>query len=120
MARQRGQRLDQVDFHCWLAWLTDGQLGAAQRAARDAGMAVGVVHDLAVGVHPSGSDAWALQDALARGMSVGAPPDAFNARGQDWGCRRGARTRSRPRGTRPTATCCAVCCGMRAGCASTM
>ncbi|MDX3074545.1 4-alpha-glucanotransferase [Streptomyces sp. MI02-7b] len=85
VARQRGQRLDQVDFHCWLAWLTDSQLAAAQRAARDAGMAVGVVHDLAVGVHPSGSDAWALQDALARGMSVGAPPDAFNARGQDWG-----------------------------------
>ncbi|MFB7290156.1 4-alpha-glucanotransferase [Actinacidiphila glaucinigra] len=85
VARLRGERLDQVDFHCWLAWLTDAQLAAAQRAARDAGMAVGVVHDLAVGVHPSGSDAWALQDALAHGMSVGAPPDAFNAHGQDWG-----------------------------------
>ncbi|MEU1618224.1 4-alpha-glucanotransferase [Streptomyces sp. NPDC005722] len=85
VARLRGERLDQVDFHCWLAWLTDAQLAAAQRAARDAGMAVGIVHDLAVGVHPSGSDAWALQDALAHGMSVGAPPDAFNAHGQDWG-----------------------------------
>lgn len=85
VARLRGERLDQVDFHCWLAWLTDAQLAAAQRSARDAGMAVGIVHDLAVGVHPSGSDAWALQDALAHGMSVGAPPDAFNAHGQDWG-----------------------------------
>lgn len=85
VARLRAERLDQVDFHCWLAWLTDAQLAAAQRSARDAGMAVGIVHDLAVGVHPSGSDAWALQDALARGMSVGAPPDAFNAHGQDWG-----------------------------------
>jgi 4-alpha-glucanotransferase len=74
-----------VDFHCWLAWLTDTQLGAAQRAAREAGMPVGIVHDLAVGVHPGGSDAWAMQDVLAAGMSVGAPPDAFNARGQDWG-----------------------------------
>ncbi|GGO80977.1 4-alpha-glucanotransferase [Wenjunlia tyrosinilytica] len=85
VARARTENLDRVDFHCWLAWLTDTQLAAAQRAARDAGMAVGIVHDLAVGAHPEGSDAWALQDVLASGMSVGAPPDAFNARGQDWG-----------------------------------
>ena len=85
VARARSELLDRVDFHCWLTWLTDSQLGAAQRAARDAGMAVGMVHDLAVGVHPSGSDAWAMQDVLAAGMSVGAPPDAFNSRGQDWG-----------------------------------
>ncbi len=84
-ARARAECQDRVDFYCRLAWLTDGQLGAAQAAAADAGMPVGVVHDLAVGVHPSGADAWALRDALAPGMSVGAPPDAFNARGQDWG-----------------------------------
>ncbi|MFH8836502.1 4-alpha-glucanotransferase [Streptomyces sp. NPDC017868] len=74
-----------VDFHCRLAWLTDRQLAAAAAAAREAGMAVGIVHDLAVGVHPEGSDAWAGQEAFAAGMSVGAPPDAFNSRGQDWG-----------------------------------
>lgn len=74
-----------VDFHCRLAWLTDRQLAAAAGAAREAGMAVGIVHDLAVGVHPEGSDAWARQEAFAAGMSVGAPPDAFNSRGQDWG-----------------------------------
>ncbi|MEU8627810.1 4-alpha-glucanotransferase [Streptomyces sp. NPDC048669] len=84
-ARARGELLDRVDFHCRLAWLTDTQLADAQRAARDAGMAVGIVHDLAVGVHPGGADTWAQQDAFAHGMSVGAPPDAFNARGQDWG-----------------------------------
>ncbi|MFF1835672.1 4-alpha-glucanotransferase [Streptomyces sp. NPDC058231] len=84
-ARARGELLDRVDFHCRLAWLTDNQLAAAQNAAREAGMAVGIVHDLAVGVHPDGADAWAQQDAFAHGMSVGAPPDAFNARGQDWG-----------------------------------
>jgi 4-alpha-glucanotransferase len=48
-------------------------------------MPVGIVHDLAVGVHPQGADAWAQQEYFAAGMSVGAPPDAFNARGQDWG-----------------------------------
>jgi 4-alpha-glucanotransferase len=42
------------------------------------------VHDLAVGVHPDGGDAWALQDVLAAGVNVGAPPDAFNQLGQDW------------------------------------
>lgn len=84
-ARARAELLDRVDFHCRLAWLTDAQLAAAQRAAKDAGMAVGIVHDLAVGVHPGGADTWAQQDAFAHGMSVGAPPDAFNARGQDWG-----------------------------------
>ncbi|MEU3653155.1 4-alpha-glucanotransferase [Streptomyces sp. NPDC032161] len=84
-ARARRALADRVDFHCRLVWLIDEQLAAAQRAARDAGMAVGIVHDLAVGVHPGGSDAWALRDAFAHGMSVGAPPDAFNAHGQDWG-----------------------------------
>ncbi|MEV5164054.1 4-alpha-glucanotransferase [Streptomyces werraensis] len=84
-ARAREELRDRVDFHAWLVWLTDAQLTAAQRAAREAGMGVGIVHDLAVGVHPTGADAWAQQDHFAPGMSVGAPPDAFNARGQDWG-----------------------------------
>ncbi|MFF4588595.1 4-alpha-glucanotransferase [Streptomyces sp. NPDC001388] len=84
-ARARRELMHRVDFHSRLAWLTDTQLTAAQRAAREAGMAVGIVHDLAVGVHPEGADAWAQQDFFAAGMSVGAPPDAFNARGQDWG-----------------------------------
>ncbi|MFE9765394.1 4-alpha-glucanotransferase [Streptomyces sp. NPDC005808] len=83
--RARGELMDRVDFHSRLAWLTDAQLATAQRSARDAGMAVGLVHDLAVGVHPDGADAWAQQEYFAAGMSVGAPPDAFNARGQDWG-----------------------------------
>jgi 4-alpha-glucanotransferase len=48
-------------------------------------MAIGVVHDLAVGVDPEGADGWALQDVLAIGVTVGAPPDTFNQQGQDWG-----------------------------------
>ncbi|MGW9285646.1 4-alpha-glucanotransferase, partial [Streptomyces diastaticus] len=84
-AAARTELAARVDFHRRLAWYTDTQLAEAQRAAREAGMAVGLVHDLAVGVHPDGSDAWSQQDVLAAGMSVGAPPDAFNALGQDWG-----------------------------------
>ncbi|NEC37925.1 4-alpha-glucanotransferase, partial [Streptomyces rubrogriseus] len=83
--RARRELMDRVDFHSRLTWLTDTQLTAAQRTAREAGMPVGIVHDLAVGVHPRGADSWAQQEYFAAGMSVGAPPDAFNSRGQDWG-----------------------------------
>ncbi len=75
---------DEVEFHCWLQWVAQEQLAAAQRELRDAGMTVGVVHDLAVGVHPRGADAWALGDALARTVHAGAPPDQYNQLGQDW------------------------------------
>ena len=73
-----------VEFHMWMQWQMDQQLAATQEAARNAGMAIGVMADLAVGVHPSGADSWALQDVLARGVSVGAPPDMYNQMGQDW------------------------------------
>ena len=47
-------------------------------------MALGIMHDLAVGVHPQGADVWALGDVLARGATVGAPPDMYNQQGQNW------------------------------------
>ena len=74
----------EVDFAMWLQWQLDEQLEHAQRRAKDAGMAFGIMHDLAVGVHPGGADAWRLRDAYATGIRVGAPPDAFNQIGQDW------------------------------------
>lgn len=74
-----------VDFHTWLQWRLDEQLEAAQRTATDAGMPIGIVHDLAVGVAQGSADAWIYRDLFAPGMSVGAPPDEFNQRGQDWG-----------------------------------
>ena len=73
----------QVAFHAWVQQQCNEQLAAAREAA--SGMAIGVVHDLAVGVDPEGADAWALQDVLATGVTVGAPPDTFNQQGQDWG-----------------------------------
>jgi 4-alpha-glucanotransferase len=76
---------DRVRFHAWLQELCSEQLSAAQLAAADAGMSIGIVHDLAVGTDPAGADAWALQDALALGARIGAPPDSFNQQGQDWG-----------------------------------
>jgi 4-alpha-glucanotransferase len=84
VAAARERLAERVDFYCWLQWLLDEQLTAAQAAATGSGMALGIMHDLAVGVHPSSADAWALQSALAQGVSVGAPPDAYNQQGQDW------------------------------------
>jgi 4-alpha-glucanotransferase len=73
-----------VDFHAWLQWLAAEQAAAAQLAAGRAGMIIGVINDLAVGAHPGGADAWARRDVIVSGVSVGAPPDEFNQRGQDW------------------------------------
>ena len=74
----------QAEFHAWVQWLVADQVAAAQAAAREAGMAIGIIADLAIGAHPGGADAWAGQGFLASGFTVGAPPDAFNQRGQDW------------------------------------
>lgn len=74
-----------VAFHAWLQQLCAEQLARVHDDASTAGIGIGVVHDLAVGTDPAGADAWALQDALALGARIGAPPDSFNQQGQDWG-----------------------------------
>jgi 4-alpha-glucanotransferase len=67
-----------VGFHKWLQWLLDRQLASA-------GARLSLVQDVAVGFDPGGADAWIWQDVIARGMAIGAPPDAFNRLGQNWG-----------------------------------
>nr|WP_238430866.1 4-alpha-glucanotransferase [Frankia nepalensis] len=85
LAAARAELAGRVAFHRWLQERAEAQVGAAQDAARAAGMRVGVVHDLAVGVDPGGADTWAGRDAYTTGASIGAPPDTFNQQGQDWG-----------------------------------
>lgn len=80
----REEHLGAVDFHRWLQWQMDEQLGAAQATAVRSGASLGILHDLAVGVHPSGADSWSLQDVFAQHVTVGAPPDAYNQNGQNW------------------------------------
>jgi 4-alpha-glucanotransferase len=84
VAELRRELADRIAFHEWLQWLTAEQLAGAQQAAKRAGMSIGVITDLAVGAHPGGADAWARQDVIVPGISVGAPPDEFNQRGQNW------------------------------------
>ncbi|MGA2068188.1 MAG: 4-alpha-glucanotransferase [Thermoguttaceae bacterium] len=67
----------EVAYHEWLQWLLDRQLARAAQA-------LPIIQDLPIGIDPGGADAWAWQNLLAGGISVGAPPDAFNADGQNW------------------------------------
>src|SRR6185437_6189209 len=75
----------EVTFHLFLQWLAAKGLSHAQHAARDAGMAVGLIADLAVGCDSAGSHAWSYRDDMLQSVSVGAPPDLFNQAGQAWG-----------------------------------
>lgn len=70
-------------FQLYLQWRADTALAAAQARARAAGMAIGLISDVAVGVDPHGSEA-ADNKEMLQGVSIGAPPDAFNSEGQNW------------------------------------
>jgi 4-alpha-glucanotransferase len=78
LARYVEQHGAVVAFHAWLQWALDLQFTAATGDMT-------VIQDLPIGVAGGGADAWTWQDVLAEGVSVGAPPDAFNSQGQDWG-----------------------------------
>ena len=75
----------EVGFHAFLQWQAARGLSGAQRTAREAGMPIGLIADLAVGADSAGSQAWSRQQEIINGLSVGAPPDVLNTRGQAWG-----------------------------------
>ena len=79
------EHAERVDFHAWLQWQAALQRASVSARARACGLAVGLYADLAVSIDRGGADAWAWQDLYAIDASVGAPPDAFSPRGQDWG-----------------------------------
>ena len=72
-------------FHEYLQWNAEAQLRRCSEIARARGLSIGLYLDTAVGVDAGGADAWMAQDAMLRGMSIGAPPDPLNWAGQDWG-----------------------------------
>jgi 4-alpha-glucanotransferase len=78
VSRFASENEGRIRFHQWLQWLMDLQLAKVSER-------VPVMQDLPIGVDPSGADAWAFQEVLARNVAVGAPPDTFNTKGQNWG-----------------------------------
>ena len=77
---------DLFEFNRWLQWIAAEQVNAAQQEALDHGMTLGLMQDMAVGVHGLGADAWANPERFASGgVTVGCPPDFYNQQGQDWG-----------------------------------
>jgi len=85
VAAFRAAHAEEVAFRTWLQFETDAQLESAAARGREAGLAVGVYHDLAVGSAPDSADTWMDQSLFARGATVGAPPDDYAPEGQDWG-----------------------------------
>lgn len=83
--RFAAQHADEVAFHLFVQNLARTGLEAAQSAAKGAGMRIGLIGDLAVGVDPAGSDAWSLRHAMLDGLMIGAPPDPLGPLGQNWG-----------------------------------
>ena len=84
-ARFEAQHGESERYHLFLQWLATRSFAEVQRAAKRAGMRIGLISDLAIGMDRAGSHAWSRQTDLLMGLSIGAPPDAFNPRGQDWG-----------------------------------
>lgn len=80
----RSANRGEVDFHRYVQFELDRQLGAVAAGARSQ-MALGLYGDLAIGSDPSGAEVWANQDLFVTGATVGAPPDDFATEGQDWG-----------------------------------
>jgi 4-alpha-glucanotransferase len=76
---------ERIGFHLYLQFLADRQLERAAHAAKSAGMGIGFVRDLALGINPDGADAWIAPELFASALRCGAPPDPFNPRGQEWG-----------------------------------
>jgi len=74
-----------IDYFAFLQWIAHRQLTDVASTARTSGMPVGLYLDLAVGCDGSGVDVWSDKDVYVSGAAVGAPPDAMNTLGQDWG-----------------------------------
>jgi 4-alpha-glucanotransferase len=74
-----------INYFAFLQWLAHRQLSDVASTAQTDGMPVGLYLDLAVGCDGSGVDVWSDKDVYVSGAAVGAPPDAMNTLGQDWG-----------------------------------
>ena len=79
--RARRELADEVLFQQYLQWTA----GSQWRHARAHANGVALFGDLPFMVDSDSADVWVRQHQFRLDLSVGAPPDAFSATGQDWG-----------------------------------
>jgi 4-alpha-glucanotransferase len=79
------EQKDRIAYHGWLQYLADTQLKEAAEEGRRAGLEIGIIRDLAMGISPDGADAWSQQGSFVADLRCGAPPDDFQPKGQEWG-----------------------------------
>lgn len=75
----------EILFHQYIQWLMDEQLREIAGESGKLGMPMGLYNDLAIGSNSGGSDIWNFHETVACNVDVGAPPDDFNIKGQNWG-----------------------------------
>jgi 4-alpha-glucanotransferase len=74
-----------VEHECFMQWLAAQCWEQTQTQLLGSGQRIGLIWDLATGFDPGGSEAWQHRGLVVEGAHIGAPPDAFNPDGQDWG-----------------------------------
>ena len=82
-ADQREEVEKRVSRHLYLQALAHLQFEQVSRYAKKRG--VGLYLDLPLGCSPEGYDAWRFSDVFVKDVTVGAPPDFFFPKGQNWG-----------------------------------
>jgi 4-alpha-glucanotransferase len=79
--RARRALATDVLYRAWLQWVADVQWQRAKALSRP----VALLGDMPFMVDTDSADVWTHADAFRLDVSVGAPPDAFSAAGQNWG-----------------------------------
>jgi len=72
-------------FYLYLQFVAETQLQLCQLKAKEAGMGIGLIRDLAVGAALQGVEVQANAEQFCLNASIGAPPDPFAPQGQNWG-----------------------------------
>ncbi len=79
------ENAEKITYYKYLFWVADEQFQAASEESEKQGLGIGLYQDLAVGVASESAETWGNQNLFAIDLSIGSPPDMFNANGQEWG-----------------------------------
>ena len=83
LAEARARLRESIDELCYVQWIADAQWRKARAEVNAKG--VKVLGDLPFMVAEDSADVWSFQRFFRFDATVGVPPDAYSADGQDWG-----------------------------------